>query len=62
MIFEVKHLSKSFEYYTNFPPMFVLNKMPPIYLAWSGVLPIILLLAVRLLWEQGLKSYSSASS
>ena len=47
---------------SNFPPMFVLNKMPPMYLAWSALLPIILLLAVRLLWKQGLKNYSSASS
>jgi ABC-2 type transport system permease protein len=47
---------------SNFPPMFVLNKMPPAYLAWSALLPLILLLAVRLLWRQGLKNYSSASS
>jgi ABC-2 type transport system permease protein len=47
---------------SNFPPMFVLNKIHPVYLAWSAVLPLILLLIVRLLWRQGLKSYSSASS
>ena len=47
---------------TNFPPMFVLNKMPPIYLAWSVLLPLLLLMIVRLLWQQGLKNYSSASS
>jgi len=47
---------------TNFPPMFVLNKMPPIYLAWSFLLPLILLFCVRLLWNRGLRSYSSASS
>ena len=47
---------------SNFPPMFVLNKMPPLYLAWSALLPILLLWAVRLLWKQGLKTYSSASS
>jgi ABC-2 type transport system permease protein len=47
---------------SNFPPMFLLNKMPPMYLAWSALLPVILLLAVRLLWKQGLKNYSSASS
>ena len=47
---------------TNFPPMFLLNKMPTIYLAWTAILPIILLVVVRLLWKQGLKSYSSASS
>jgi ABC-2 type transport system permease protein len=47
---------------TNFPPMFVLNKMPPIYLAWSVLLPLLLLMIVRLLWQQGLKNYNSASS
>lgn len=47
---------------SNFPPMFVLNKMPPMYLGWSALLPLILLLAVRLLWQRGLRSYNSASS
>jgi ABC-2 type transport system permease protein len=47
---------------TNFPSMFLLNKMPPIYLAWSALLPVLLLVAVRLLWRQGLKNYSSTSS
>jgi ABC-2 type transport system permease protein len=46
----------------NFPPMFVLNKMPPFYLAWSVIVPFILLLFVRLLWQRGLKTYNSASS
>ena len=47
---------------TNFPPMFLLNKMPPIYLAWTALIPLIMLLLVRLLWQRGLSSYSSASS
>jgi ABC-2 type transport system permease protein len=47
---------------SNFPPMFVLNKMPPIYLGWSVLLPILLLIAVRALWQRGLSNYSSASS
>ena len=47
---------------SNFPPMFVLHKIHPVYLAWAAVLPLLLLLIVRLLWRQGLKSYSSASS
>lgn len=47
---------------SNFPPMFVLGKLPPVYLAWSAIVPVLLLLLVRLLWTQGLKSYSSASS
>ncbi len=47
---------------TNFPPMVVLNKMPPTYLVWAVVLPLLLLAAVRLLWKRGLRNYSSASS
>jgi ABC-2 type transport system permease protein len=47
---------------TNFPPMFVLGKMPPVYLGWSLVLPVILLMIVRLLWKRGLRNYASASS
>jgi len=47
---------------TNFPPLFVLHRLPPVYLAWSAVLPLILLGVVRLLWQHGLKNYSSASS
>jgi viologen exporter family transport system permease protein len=47
---------------SNFPPMFVLGKIHPVYLAWAAVLPLLLLLIVRLLWRRGLRSYSSASS
>jgi ABC-type uncharacterized transport system permease subunit len=42
--------------------MFVLNKMPPIYLACSVVPPVALLLLVRQIWKVGLRNYSSASS
>jgi ABC-2 type transport system permease protein len=47
---------------TNFPSMFLLNKMTPIYLGWSVILPIILFMAVRLLWKKGMMNYNSASS
>jgi ABC-2 type transport system permease protein len=47
---------------TNFPPLFVLNKMPTVYLGWSLLVPLILLVLVRMLWTKGLGSYSSASS
>jgi ABC-2 type transport system permease protein len=47
---------------TNFPPLFVLHRLPPVFMAWSAVLPLILLGVVRLLWQHGLKNYSSASS
>ena len=47
---------------SNFPSMFLLHRMPPLYLAWAVVLPIILLLVVRFVWKLGLKNYNSASS
>ncbi len=47
---------------TNFPPLFLLHKMPPTYMVWAILLPILLLTLVRLLWQRGLKSYASASS
>jgi ABC-2 type transport system permease protein len=47
---------------TNFPPLFALGKMPPVYLAWSLLLPVILLGVVRLAWVRGVKQYNSASS
>ncbi len=47
---------------TNFPSMFLLHKMPPTYLAWAIILPVLLLMIVRMLWKTGLGNYSSASS
>jgi ABC-2 type transport system permease protein len=47
---------------SNFPPLFLLGRMPIAYMSWSVLLPLILLLAVRLLWRRGLRAYSSASS
>jgi len=47
---------------TNFPPLFLLRKMPSGYYAWALVLPLAVLFGVHWVWQQGLKSYSSASS
>lgn len=47
---------------TNFPPLFLLNKMPPVYFGWALALPILLLMVVRMAWKKGMRSYSSASS
>jgi ABC-2 type transport system permease protein len=47
---------------TNFPPLFLLNKMPPMYAAWSVLLPVLLLMIVREAWKKGLRTYASASS
>jgi ABC-2 type transport system permease protein len=47
---------------TNFPPMFLLGKMTPLYQAWALVLPVLLLGLVRVLWKKGMRNYNSASS
>lgn len=47
---------------TNFPPMFVLGRMPAQYTAWALVLPFLLLMLVRMAWNKGMGNYSSASS
>ncbi|MBN2149071.1 MAG: ABC-2 family transporter protein [Anaerolineales bacterium] len=47
---------------TNFPPLFLVGKMPPVYQTWALALPFLLLIGVRLLWTRGLRNYSSASS
>jgi ABC-2 type transport system permease protein len=47
---------------TNFPPLFLVGKMPPAYFAWVLVLPFLLMTIVRVLWKKGLRSYASASS
>jgi ABC-2 type transport system permease protein len=47
---------------SNFPSMFLLNRMSPVYLAWAAMLPVILLVIVRSVWRLGLKNYNSASS
>jgi len=47
---------------TNFPPLFLLHKMPPMYLGWTALLPILMLAVVRLAWKRGLRTYNSASS
>lgn len=47
---------------TNFPPMFLLGRMPPAYQIWAVVVPIALLVVVRGVWKRGLHNYNSASS
>ena len=42
--------------------MFVFDTMPPIYLAWAFLAPLLLLMVVRRLWNKGLHNYNSASS
>lgn len=47
---------------TNFPPLFVLGRMPNIYLLWAWIIPIVSLYIVRMAWQRGVRSYDSASS
>lgn len=47
---------------TNFPPLFLIGRMPTGYIVWAALLPFILLAVVRALWMKGLRSYASASS
>jgi ABC-2 type transport system permease protein len=47
---------------TNFPPLFVLDKMPPAYVIWALVAPLLLLYIVRRAWQKGIRNYNSASS
>ncbi|MEL3905431.1 MAG: ABC-2 family transporter protein [Treponema sp.] len=46
---------------TNFPALFVLQKLPPIYGVWGIAVPCILWQLNRLIWKAGLKRYSSAN-
>jgi ABC-2 type transport system permease protein len=47
---------------TNFPALFVLGRMSPLYAVWGIVSPVICFGATRLLWKTAVKRYSSASS
>ena len=45
---------------TNFPVMALFNNLPPLYLIWGIIIPVILFLMVRLFWKFAIKRYSSA--
>lgn len=47
---------------TNFPPMFVLNKLPPLYMVWVFVLPLVLLWLVRTVWKRGQRTCSELNA
>jgi ABC-2 type transport system permease protein len=47
---------------TNFPAMFVLGKMSPLYAVWGILAPFVCFCATRLLWNVAIKQYNSASS
>ncbi|AEY66953.1 ABC-2 family transporter protein [Clostridium sp. BNL1100] len=47
---------------TNFPALFILDKMSPLYFAWGLIAPVVAFVLVRLLWKVAIRNYSSASS
>jgi ABC-2 type transport system permease protein len=47
---------------TNFPAMFIVGKMSPLYAVWGILAPILCFAVTRLLWSAAVKRYSSASS
>lgn len=47
---------------TNFPALFILNKLNPIYFIWGLLAPIFFLILSRIFWNIAVKNYSSASS
>jgi ABC-2 type transport system permease protein len=47
---------------TNFPSLFMLNKLSAVYIVWGLAAPVIFLLLSRLFWKIAIKNYSSASS
>ena len=47
---------------TNFPTLFILNKLSPIYFAWGLLVSIIFLILSRIFWNIAVKNYTSASS
>lgn len=47
---------------SNFPSLFVLGKLNPIYMTWAIASPILFFTITRLVWKTAIKNYTSASS
>jgi ABC-2 type transport system permease protein len=47
---------------TNFPVLFVLGRLSPLYAVWGILAPFVCFGLTRLLWTVAVKQYSSASS
>lgn len=47
---------------TNFPALFLLKKLSPVFFVWGLLAPVIFLFLSRIVWKLALKNYSSASS
>ena len=46
----------------NFPTLFMLGKLEPLYAVWGIIAPILCFGATRLLWKTAVRRYTSASS
>lgn len=46
----------------NFPTLFIMGKMEPMYAVWGAVAPVICFTLTRLFWKFAVRRYSSASS
>ena len=47
---------------TNFPALFVLGRMSPLYFAWGFVAPVLFGFIASWLWKAGLKHYASGGN
>ena len=47
---------------TNFPAVFILQKMSPVYFIWGLAAPVLAFTLTRLFWKLAVRNYSSASS
>lgn len=47
---------------SNFPNLFLLDRLPPVYVLWAVAGPLLFVAVARWLWKLSVKSYSSASS
>ena len=47
---------------SNFPSLFILGKLNPIYIVWALCAPVIFFTATRVIWKVAIRNYTSASS
>lgn len=46
---------------TNFPTLFVLGKLTPVYFVWAFIAPPLFLMLAGMLWRYGIRNYVSAN-
>jgi ABC-2 type transport system permease protein len=47
---------------SNFPAMFLLDRMTPVYMIWALIVPFMMLAVSRVVWHYAIRNYTSASS